>query len=124
VVSILAFIGIRLLQLRESFTLPVYLKRLGLEREAEQVATQPCDKVLSMDEWQVLVQMDRTTSLNMGQVPSLQWAYLAIARLGGFTDSKRTGMAGWDTLWKGWQRLQERVEGFILAKEMMAAGKI
>lgn len=124
VVSILAFIGIRLLQLRESFTLPVYLKRLGLEREAEQVATQPCDKVLSMDEWQVLVQMDRTTSLNNGQVPSLQWAYLAIARLGGFTDSKRTGMAGWDTLWKGWQRLQERVEGFILAKEMMAAGKI
>lgn len=30
---------------------------------------------------------------------SLQWAYMAIARLGGFMDSKRTGIASWGALW-------------------------
>jgi hypothetical protein len=30
-----------------------------------------------------------------------------VAKLGGFTDTKRTGIAGWATLWV----LQERVQG-------------
>ncbi|TEY44896.1 hypothetical protein CJF24_01525, partial [Aeromonas veronii] len=53
---------------------------------------------------------------------SLQWAYMAIARLGGFMDSKRTGIAGWSSLWEGWQTLQSKLDGFIAAKEMMASG--
>ncbi|QQQ14573.1 hypothetical protein JJL53_05480 [Aeromonas media] len=52
----------------------------------------------------------------------LQWAYMAIARLGGFMDSKRTGIASWGTLWEGWQTLQSKLDGFIAAKEMMALG--
>ncbi|HEH9428909.1 TPA: IS4 family transposase, partial [Aeromonas sobria] len=51
-----------------------------------------------------------------------QWAYMAIARLGGFMDSKRTGIASWGTLWEGWQTLQSKLDGFIAAKEMMALG--
>ncbi|HAT1775300.1 TPA: hypothetical protein KKW95_002039, partial [Legionella pneumophila] len=34
-------------------------------------------------------------------------------------DSKRTGKAAWATIWKGWFRLQERVEGLRIATELM-----
>jgi hypothetical protein len=43
---------------------------------------------------------------------------MAVAKLGGFADTKRTGMARWSTLWIGWEYLQERVQGLIMAKEM------
>ena len=37
-------------------------------------------------------------------------------------DSKKTGIAGWDTLWDGWESLQKQLQGYLAAKEMMAAG--
>jgi hypothetical protein len=37
--------------------------------------------------------------------PFARWAFYAIAKLGGFTDTKRTGRPGWDTIWHGWFRL-------------------
>lgn len=43
---------------------------------------------------------------------------MAVAKLGGFTESKRTGIAGWATRWIGWDCLQERVQGLIMAKKM------
>jgi len=118
-VSILAFVAVRLMRLRESFTLPSLLKAQGLVEEAEHVANLPCSTVLSTEEWQLLDPPD----IGKGkEVPSLQWAYLAIARLGGFTDTKRTGIASWATIWKGWNRLQERLIGFRVAKNMTAVG--
>lgn len=51
------------------------------------------------------------------QTPSAAWAYRALAKMGGFTDTKRTGRPGWDTLWYGWSRLQERLEGYWLSKQ-------
>ncbi|MFT6977057.1 MAG: hypothetical protein ACJAZA_000761 [Shewanella psychromarinicola] len=121
--SILAFIGVRLMQLRESFTLPILLKKKGFLEEAVQTKNQLCDTVLTKDEYQVLRQIDSPRLIKKEQLPSLQWAYLAIARLGGFSDSKRTGIAGWDTLWEGWDLLQQKVSGYLLAKEMLAAGE-
>jgi len=121
-VSILAFVGVRLLQLRESFTLPIYLKSQGMVKEAKEVADMPCDTVLSQDEWRLLAQIDGVKRRKNAKVPSLQWAYQAIARLGGFYDSKKTGIAGWDTLWDGWESLQKQLQGYLAAKEMMAAG--
>ena len=53
---------------------------------------------------------------------SLQWAYMAIARLGGFMDSKRTGIASWGALWEGWEALQSKLDGFLAAKDLMAQG--
>ncbi|MFO9558911.1 IS4 family transposase, partial [Legionella pneumophila serogroup 1] len=53
------------------------------------------------------------------KIPTAAWAYKAIAKLGGWTDSKRTGKAAWSTIWKGWFRLQERVEGLRIASELM-----
>jgi len=66
---------------------------------------------------------NRPESIKLGghADPSARWAFLALARLGGFTDTKRTGRPGWATIWHGWFRLQERVEGYRLAK---AAGEM
>ncbi len=52
----------------------------------------------------------------------MQWAYMAIARLGGFMDSKRTGIASWGALWEGWEALQSKLDGFLAAKDLMAQG--
>ncbi len=117
--SILAFIGVRLLQLRESFTLAQSLKKQGLVAPAAEVARQSCDTVLTQDEWRVLVQLQKKKSQRPKSTPTLQWAYLAVAKLGGFSDSKRTGIAGWATLWQGWDRLQQLVQGYLLAKDML-----
>ena len=43
-------------------------------------------------------------------------AVYLIAKLGGFTGSYKR--PGWQTLWKGWIKFYERVEGFKLAKEI------
>lgn len=37
--------------------------------------------------------------------------YMALARLGGHLNRKRDGLPGWITLWRGWMRLNDRVEG-------------
>jgi hypothetical protein len=124
-VSILAFIGVRLLQLRESFTLPLYLTKQGLVEEAAACAMMKCDKVLSPVEIQILLQIEKSKRKSKKkplEEGTLQWAYMAIAQLGGFTDSKRTGIAGWATLWIGWDCLQERVQGVVIAKEMLQDG--
>ncbi len=126
-VSILGFIGVRLMQLRESFTLPVMLRSQGLEKEAKQVEKMHCDTVLVKDEWELLwltdkkKQTGKTPKALPKRVPSLQWAYQAIARLGGFSDSKRTGIASWSTLWAGWDKLQQHLGGYLTAKEFAAA---
>ena len=84
-----------------------------------------CDKVLS--QIQLLVQIEKTKRKSKSKKKpleegTLQWAYMAVAKLGGFTDTKRTGIAGWATLWNGWDCLQERVQGLIMAKEMQRDG--
>lgn len=97
--AITAFLAVRLLQLQES----------------QQQPTAPCDRALHEDEWKVLwISTERRPPPDAA--PSARWAYLALARLGGFADTKRTGRPGWDALWRGWFRLQERVSGYRLAK--------
>jgi hypothetical protein len=47
--------------------------------------------------------------------PQGGWTYLsmivAIARLGGFLARKHDGMPGWQTIWRGWERLMQMCEG-------------
>ena len=40
----------------------------------------------------------------------------AIARLGGFLARTGDGEPGWQTIWRGWQRLLAMVEGYSLAE--------
>lgn len=48
---------------------------------------------------QLLGYLDKGKRKRKEKAGSLQWAYMAIARLGGFMDSKRTGIASWGALW-------------------------
>lgn len=109
---VLAFVAVRLLQLRE------WAAPSGPVPESEEADPTPdatshaaCTEVLSDVEWRVLWVTQEGTAVP-AQVPSKRWAYKAIANLGGWTDTKRTGRAGWQAMWNGWFRLQERVHGY------------
>ncbi len=105
---ITAFVAVRLLQLRERM-------------EAEQASpddTRPETIPLGRDEWRLLWGSTERQKALPDQPPSARWAYLALAKLGGFTDTKRTGRPGWATLWRGWFRLQERLEGYRVSQQL------
>ena len=107
---VLAFVAVRLLQLREALDEPAAVKR-RTER--------PCTEVLSTSEWKVLW-ITRERSRPPKHAPSLRWAYEAIAKLGGWANTKRTGRASWHTMWHGWFRLQERVDAYLITQDLMA----
>ena len=109
-VVILSFLAVRLLQLKE------YLEPSSLALEEDAVCT-PCNELLTEIEWKVLWKTVEKKELP-SKPPTAEWAYQAIAKLGGWGNSKRTGKASWATLWDGWFRLTERVEGFLLAQTL------
>ncbi|WP_040571916.1 IS4 family transposase [Shewanella benthica] len=121
--SILAFIGVRLLQLRETITLPYYLRKKGLVGEALSLEEQGCDTVFVRDEWKLLMRHYKPRGYKGKSAPSMKWAYISLAKLGGFTNTKGTGIASWSTIWEGWDQLQAQVAGYRAAKEMLAAGE-
>jgi len=79
---ITAFLAERLMQLRERLAAPA----------GEPEAT--CEMVLSTDEWKVLWVSTKPKEPIPQTAPSAHWAFYAIARLGGFTDTKHTGRPG------------------------------
>jgi hypothetical protein len=65
--------------------------------------------VLSKDEWKVLwASTERNMSLPKTALFA-HWAFYAIAKLS----------PGWGTVWHGWFRLQERLEGYQLSKSAL-----
>jgi hypothetical protein len=110
-IVILGFIAVRLLQLKEGFE-----KERTLDSRESKV---PCTTILSQDEFTVLwLSVEKKKSVPK-QAPGLGWAHRAIAKLGGWNDTKRTGKASWATIWKGWFKLSERIEGYTIFKEFM-----
>lgn len=108
-IVILSFVAIRLLQLKEYFEYPTKL-------EIDDGIS--CEELLAETEWKILWNSVEKKSLPE-KPPTAAWAYQAIAKLGGWTDSKKTGKAAWLTIWKGWFRLNERLEGLRIATELM-----
>jgi hypothetical protein len=107
VAVILAFIAVRLLQLREGFT------------ATNKKLIQPCNVILEEVQWRILwVTTEKEKPPN--KVPSQQWAYYAIAKLGGWMDTKGTGRVGWNALWQGWFRLTDRVEAYISSRDLVS----
>lgn len=47
---------------------------------------------------------------------------LAVGRLGGHMNRKGDGLPGWITLWRGWQLLQNLVEGVLIARKLTNTG--
>jgi len=102
-IVILAFVATRVLQLRF----------IGIQ--GSKSPEQNCESVLSPLAWKLLW-LKREKSSLPDQPPSLYWAYLNLAKLAGWYDSKRTGRVGWPTLWEGWFKLQSMIEGYMLAQ--------
>ncbi len=113
VAVILAFVAVRLLQLREAISDPPSHEKRSIAKDRS------CTEVLTKEEWRVLWIATRNKKPPK-QAPPMKWAYQAIAKLGGWLDSKGTGKASWDTIWRGWYRLQDKVEICIKAKELLA----
>jgi hypothetical protein len=85
----------------------------------EQGADDSCDQILDKETWTLLwVSVEQKKP--PAKPPSAVWAYRALGRFAGWTDTKRTGKVGWDTLWKGWSRLQERYEGLQAFKRLQS----
>ncbi len=101
---ILALIAIRILQLQ-------HCRKSRPEM--------PCTTILSDQAWKVLWLSTAEVALPQ-KIPDIAWAYKALAMLGGWYDSKRTGRVGWQTLWKGWQRLNERTISWNMAQKYLA----
>jgi len=76
-----------------------------------------CSGLSTEPEWKVLWQTTEKKQIPENP-PSAAWAFKAIAKLGGWTNSKRTGKASWATIWDGWFKLNERVQGFLLAQKL------
>jgi hypothetical protein len=75
----------------------------------------PCTTLLTENEWQVLYgKIKRTTALPP-PTPSLREAVIWIARLGGFLARKTDGQPGTIPLWRGWKRLTDLTQGWLLA---------
>ena len=99
VAVITAFVAVRLLQIR------------SLAACAPETS---CAEIFSDAEWFCLWTSTETTP-PPGEPPTVKWAWLALAKLGGWRDTQRTGRPGWLTMWRGWSRLEQRVAGFELA---------
>ena len=100
---ILAFVAVRLLQLRRLVNIK---------------PTAKCTQVLKKDEWKCLwVSVEKKKLPD--KTPSVKWAYYAIAKLGCWIDTKRTGRVGWKAMWKGLSRLNDKVEAIKIAQECL-----
>jgi hypothetical protein len=104
VMAVTAAVAVRLLQLKSFST----------------TDAQSCDIMLNEDEWKCLFMHTEDGGPIPNKPPSARWAYYALAKLAGWTDSKSTGRVGWQTLWLGWERLQYLLIGWKAAIRMMA----
>ncbi len=89
---------------------------MQVQHVAATVPDEPCDRILSQDEWECLHALMQPNAPVPKSPPSCLWAVQAIARLAGWRDSKGTGAIGPSTLWNGWFLFQAHVVGWRLAK--------
>lgn len=73
-----------------------------------------CEIFLSKTEWQALYCKIKKTNDPTPKAPTIYEAVRWIAQLGGFLGRKADGEPGTTTLWRGWQRLHDITEDWIL----------
>ena len=84
-----------------------------LTKQSRETPDLPCDHILTEDEWKVLAVYK--TGKIPDKPPTLFWAILVIAGLGGFLGRKGDGYPGAMTIIRGLERLQAMVVGYRLA---------
>ena len=73
-----------------------------------------CITILADHEWQALyAKIHRTTALPK-EMPTVRQVVRWIARLGGFLGRKGDGEPGVTTIWRGWQRLNDISDTWLL----------
>jgi len=97
-----AFIAVRILQLKFA---------------NQQGDCTNCEQTLSSKAWKLLW-LKRIGSVLPKTPPTMKWAYLELAKLGGWKDTKRNGQASIKRLWEGWLKLQTTLEGYDLAMSL------
>lgn len=106
VAVIQAFIAVRLFQLRE------------LCQNNKQSESISCLAYFTELSWKILWRKSNKGKDFPSVAPSLNWAYYALARLGGWYDSKRTGRVGMIAIWDGWIKLMLLVGSYEELQEL------
>ncbi len=107
-----AFIAIRLQQLQE------------WAQNNEEAKSMSCRSYVTEMTWQLLWLKTEKSKPLPTTPPSLHWLYYAIARLGGWYDSKRNGKVGVKALWDGWLKLAEIVESAQLLQSLKSTNDL
>jgi len=100
---ILSFVAVLLMQLKE------------LAQNKEEAKERSCEEFFNKQEWQLLWLKTENKALPTSP-PSLYWAYYALAKLGRWYDSKRTGKVGTKAIWSGWQELMIMIDAVEISK--------
>ena len=87
---------------------------LSMDLIARTYPAVPCTTFLTDDEWHVLCCHHLGTNVPPPEPPDARTAVRWIAKLGGFLGRKGDGEPGVKTLWRGFRRLQDLVEGWRL----------
>ena len=90
---------------------PIALRLLMIRRAAQQASEIPATAVVSQEAVHVVVLLDH----RQRTIETAKQLWRAIARLGGYLDRKSDGSPGWQTLWKGWMRVMDVLQGVHLA---------
>ena len=88
---------------------------LWLTYQARLTPDAPCTTVLTTPEWQALYAFIHRTLRLPVSLPTLRQAIRWIAQLGGFLGRKADGDPGVKVLWRGWSRLQDIVQTWLLS---------
>lgn len=72
----------------------------------------PASEIIEQDYIDVIA---KSNSARAKSPMTVKQFYLRVARLGGHQNRKCDGMPGWLTLWRGWMKLEQQVQGYRLA---------
>jgi hypothetical protein len=92
---------------------PIAVRLLQLRELLWAVPEQPVLGWVSQPEAQVIAWQEQEPTEQL----SVRRFLRAVAQMGGFLGRSSDGEPGWQTLWRGWVRLQWKVEGLRLATE-------
>lgn len=92
---------------------PMALRLLLIRQAAQQAEETPAVEVVSPEVVRVVIHLDKRHR----EIVTAKQLWHAIARLGGYLDRKCDGPPGWQTLWKGWMRVMNVLEGLHLATQ-------
>lgn len=101
-----------------AITAHVAVRLLQLRALAAADDSNSCETVFSRDEWRCLHVSVLPQRAIPKKTPTIRWALEAVARLGGWANTKRTGKIGWPTLWHGWDVFQQRLAGYRAAMRL------